>query len=578
MDLTPDHKLAGLLAPLFALRGKNDFGVGDVGALREFIDWSAEHGFRVVQLLPVNETGNDNSPYNAISSVALEPTTIEITPEALPGLTAPEIAEIAAGVDLGVLSAGPVAYPLVKELKRQLLRRAFENFLAHSWRRNDRRARAFRAFVKDEAAWLENYSLFRVLIDENGGTECWDSWPLEQQSPAAARAWCAAQKPAKRQAIEQALRFASFVQWIAWGQWQAIKAYADAQGVALMGDIPFGVSYYSADVWARPEVFDHQWCGGCPPERIMVVDPFTYKWGQNWGIPLYHWAVERERGFAWWRQRVRQVRACFHLFRIDHILGFFRIYGFPWRPQYNAEFLLLSEEEAKARTGGELPHFIQYEDDTEAHKVANCAQGEEVLKVLLEECGQYRLIGEDLGVVPDYVRPCLTRLGIAGFKIPYWEHEPDGEMTPGAAYQRLSVTTYATHDFEPVRASWEHWMARIEAAEKGGPETHAARDAAWRDARRLAGWAGFEVPQITPYNDAVHETLIRGLFTSNSWMALYMITDLFATSQRFNVPGAISESNWSQRLAQPVAQWSTDPALVAKMERVRAILRETGRG
>lgn len=577
MDLSPDQKLAGLLAPLFALRGQNDLGVGDVGALREFIDWSAEHGFRVVQLLPVNETGNDNSPYNAISSVALEPTTIEITPEALPDLNGMEIAEICAGVDLGTLRAGPVAYPLVKALKWKLLGRAFENFLANSWKRNDKRARAFRAFVKEEAAWLEGYVIFRVLIDENGGTERWDQWPAEQQSPARAMAWIAAQKPEKRRALEQWLRLVSYVQWIAWEQWRGIHQYASDKGVALMGDIPFGVSYYSADVWSRPEVFDHKWSGGCPPERVFETDPFTYKWGQNWGIPLYRWEVEREHGFAWWRQRVRKVRACFHLFRIDHILGFFRIYGFPWRPQFNAEFLLLSEEEAKARTGGDLPHFIQFEDDTEAHKVANCAQGEEVLKVLLEECGAYRLIGEDLGVVPDYVRPCLTRLGIAGFKIPYWENEADGQMTPGAAYQRLSVTTYATHDFEPVRATWENWMAKIEAAEKGGPETHAPRDAAWREVRRLAGWAGFEVPQITPYNDEVHETLIRGLFAANSWMALYMITDLFAASQRFNVPGAISESNWSQRLAHPIAQWSTDPALVAKMERVRTILRETGR-
>ena len=577
MDLSPDQKLAGLLAPLFALRGKNDLGVGDVGALREFIDWSAEHGFRVVQLLPVNEVGNDNSPYNAISSVALEPTTIEISPEALPDLSAAEIAEICAGVDLGILNAGPVAYPLVKALKWKLLGKAFENFLANSWKRNDKRARAFRAFVKEEAVWLEGYVIFRVLMDENGGSERWDLWPAEQQSPVLAMAWIAAQKPEKRRALEQWLRLVSYVQWIAWEQWRGIQQYATDQGVALMGDIPFGVSYYSADVWARPEVFDHQWCGGCPPERVFETDPFTYKWGQNWGVPLYRWEVEREQGFAWWRQRVRKVRTCFHLFRIDHILGFFRIYGFPWRPQFNAEFLLLSEEEAKARTGGELPHFIQHEDDTEAHKVANCAQGEELLKVLLEECGVYRLIGEDLGVVPDYVRPCLTRLGIAGFKIPYWEHQPDGEMTPGAAYQRLSVTTYATHDFEPVRATWENWMVRIEAAEKGGPETHAARDAAWREVRRLAGWAGFEVPQITPYTDEVHESLIRGLCAANSWMALYMITDLFAASQRFNVPGAVSESNWSQRLAQPVAQWSSDPALVAKMERVRTILRESGR-
>jgi 4-alpha-glucanotransferase len=578
MDLSPDQKLAGVLAPLFALRGQNDLGIGDLGALREFIDWSAEQGFRVVQLLPVNETGNDNSPYNAISSVALDPTTVEITPEQLPDLTAKDIAEITATANLNALREGSVAYPAVKALRWKLLSRAFDNFLAQSWKRNDKRARAFRTFVKEEAAWLNGYALFRVLIDENGGTERWDLWPEPHRSFAQAQAWLAVQKPAKRHEFDHRLRLVSYVQWIAWEQWRAIHHYATSRNVALMGDIPFGVSYYSADVWTRPELFDHIWCGGCPPERVFQTDPFTYKWGQNWGIPLYRWEVHREQGFDWWRQRVRKVRACFHLFRIDHILGFFRIYGFPWRPQSNAEFLPLTEEEAKERTDGELPHFIPHEDDTPAHKAANCAQGREVLKVLIEECGQFRLIGEDLGVVPDYVRPCLAELGIAGFKIPYWENQYDGgPMIAGKDYQRLSVTTYATHDFEPVRATWEGWMSKIEAAEHGGPDTHPPRDRAWREVRRLGDWVGLQVPRITPYSDQVHEALLRGLFASNSWMAIYMITDLFSSVQRFNVPGAVSDSNWSQRLDRPIALWRKDPAIKTKTKHLRAIMRATGR-
>jgi 4-alpha-glucanotransferase len=577
MELTPDKPLAGLLAPLFALRGKNDLGVGDVGALREFVDWAAEQGFGVVQLLPVNETGNDNSPYNAISSVAIEPTTIEITPEAIADISAGEIAELTDGVDLDILRAGPVVYPLVKALKWRLLGRAFENFSARSWRKNDRRARAFRAFVKEQSAWLADYALFRVLMDENAGTERWDAWPREQHTPKGARVWLAGQKAAKRREFELSMRRVAYVQWIAWEQWRAVKDYAVEKKVALMGDIPFGVSYFSADVWAEPGIFDHQWCGGCPPERIMKVDAFTYKWGQNWGIPLYRWNAMRERDFAWWRQRVRKVRECFHLFRIDHILGFFRIYGFPWRPELNAEFLPLAEDEARVRTGGELPHFVPYADDTDAHKIANCAQGEEALKILLEECGAFRLIGEDLGVVPDYVRPCLLRLGIAGFKIPYWENDDAGNMTPGAAYERLSVTTYATHDFEPIRVMWEHWMAKIQAAETGGPETHEARDSAWREVRRLAAWAGFEVPCVTPYSDDVHEKLMRALFGTQSWMAIYMITDLFASAQRFNVPGAVSESNWSQRLPWTVREWRRDKDLLAKMKRVRELILASGR-
>ena len=134
MDLTPEKQLAGLLTPLFALRGQNDWGIGDVGALREMVDWAAAHQFKVLQLLPINETGNDNSPYNAISSVALEPTTIEITPEALPDLSEEEHRrDPRAGLDLKALRSGPVAYPKVKALKWKLLGKAFENFSANSF-------------------------------------------------------------------------------------------------------------------------------------------------------------------------------------------------------------------------------------------------------------------------------------------------------------------------------------------------------------------------------------------------------------------------------------------------------------
>ena len=577
MELTPEKTVAGLLTPLFALRGENDLGIGDIGALREMVDWMASQKFHVLQLLPVNESGNDNSPYNAISSVALEPITIEITPEALPDLAAEEIASATAGTDLAAMRRGPVDYPRVKALKWKLLGKAFENFSAHSLRRNDRRARAFRAFVKEQSVWLESYALFRVLIDENGGSESWDKWPDQHRSYDDALAWLGSLKGAKRRGIEQWLRLVSYVQWIAWDQWKAVKAYASEKGVALMGDVPFGVSYYSADVWALPDLFDHRWCGGAPPERILAADEFTTKWGQNWGIPLYHYGVLRGQNFEWWRQRVRKVREIFHLFRIDHILGFFRIYGFPWRPQLNAEFLPLTEDEAKARTGGHLPHFLEREDDTPEHKEANRAQGEAILKILNEECGEFRLIGEDLGTVPDYVRPCLRSLKIAGFKVPQWEDTPDGQMIPGGEYERLSVATYATHDHEPLRAMWENWMSKIEAAEKGGPETWPARDKAWHEVRRLAAWAGIDVPKITPFSDEIHEKLLKSLFASNSWVAICMITDLFATAQRFNVPGAVSESNWSQRLQNPTRKWPADKALNKKLSRIQQLLRETGR-
>src|SRR5262249_54778204 len=152
--------------------------------------------------------------------------------------------------------------------------------------------------------------------------------------------------------------FFCYVQWIAHQQWRSIKSYADERGVALMGDIPFGVSYYSADVFARPHEFLLDWSGGAPAEPTFKNDAFT----QKWGIPLYRWSAMRANNCQWWRERVRTIRSIFHLFRIDHVQGFYRIYAFPWRPRKNREFLSLDWHQMLQRTGGHGPHFVPRDD------------------------------------------------------------------------------------------------------------------------------------------------------------------------------------------------------------------------
>lgn len=566
MELSPDQKLAGILAPLFALRGPNDMGVGDVGALRDLIDWASGVGLRVVQLLPVNETGNDHSPYNAISSVALDPLTIELTPEVLPELTSEIIAEEKERFYLRRVYEGPVYYKVVKPLKRAILRRAFERFLKASGKRNAPRLEAFKKWVSEQESWLPGFALFRVLMAEHG-TERWDQWPQEQRTLKDALAWLEGQSEAVRARWEERQREVMYVQWVAWTQWEQIKDYAETKGVALMGDIPFGVSLYSADFFCEPGIFDARWSGGAPPEPAFQGDLFTERWGQNWGVPLYRWDELEKTKLHWWRQRVRKVREVFHVFRIDHVLGFYRIYGFPWRPERNAEFAPLDQEAAKVRAGGDLPGFKPNADDTESHKVANRLHGEALLRQLVEETGRFRLMGEDLGTVPDYVRPSLESLQIAGFKVPMWEKEWDTSLTSGSAYTRLSVATYATHDHDPLRVMWDRWMRLIARGDSGREEDARARDQAWWEVRRLAAWAGFEVPRILEF-ERVHELLLRGILRCNSWMAIFMVTDLFGTSQRFNVPGAVADSNWSERIPTPVREWGRDEFLASLMGRL----------
>src|SRR4051812_14382489 len=210
MNLSPEKKIAGVLVPLFALRREDDLGIGDLAALRQFVDWAAEIGFRIVQLLPINETGGDNSPYNAISSRALEPTTIELAPGSPNDLTQADFDAVTANVDLHRLRHGAVKYPRVKKLKRALLEKAFARFQGDE-SKQDR----FRDFRKVESEWLDDYTLFRALMDENDGSEKWDEWKPEQRSIDGAREWLRGLPQDRQNELENRRNFYAYVQWIA---------------------------------------------------------------------------------------------------------------------------------------------------------------------------------------------------------------------------------------------------------------------------------------------------------------------------------------------------------------------------
>jgi 4-alpha-glucanotransferase len=564
LNLSSEKKIAGVLVPLFALRGENDLGIGDIGALREFIDWVAQIGFKLVQLLPINETGADNSPYNAISAMAIEPTTLHLAPNSSPDLTREDFDAAVAGTDLRSLRLGEVKYRQVKKLKRRILEKAFANFSANA---SEDRQLDFETFCEEEAAWLRDYAFFRALMEENEDSAAWNRWPAQHQSIERARNWLRSLPQDRQAGLAARQNFFCYVQWIAHQQWRAIKSYAEERGVALMGDIPFGVSYYSADVFARPDDFVLDLCGGAPPEPYFKDDAFTQKWGQNWGIPLYRWDKMRANSFAWWRQRVRAVRRIFHLFRIDHVLGFYRIYAFPWRPRKNKQFFPLDWNQMLERTNGRAPRFVPRDDETAENSEANKREGEEYLRVVLDEAGATRVIGEDLGLVPDYVRPNLRALGIAGFRIPQWEVRGE-QVTPGNEYERLSVATYTTHDHKPIRALWE------DAFENPTATSEQSRF----DLAKIAVFAGFD-PRIDriDFEKDFYPAIMGALFGSEAWLAIVMITDLLGRKYRFNVPGTKANLNWTRRMQRAVAQLRSSRKEQKRMRLIHELLEKTGR-
>ena len=265
MHLSPDKKIAGVLAPLFGLRSGNDLGIGDVAVLREFIDWAAEIGFKLVQLLPIDEMGGDNSPYNAISAIAIEPTTLHLAPGSPEDLMREDYEAALVHVDLTKLRHGAVKYGPVKRLKRLLLEKAFENFSAHASEdrsaafakgqsgpdlRRDRQS-AFEKFCAEEKNWLDDYMFFRALMEQNGESEAWDKWPREHQHIESARAWLDQQSPEKKKQFHQREDFFRYVQWIAHEQWTEVKRYAEGHQVALSGKVE---QYLGKIVFNTPDI------------------------------------------------------------------------------------------------------------------------------------------------------------------------------------------------------------------------------------------------------------------------------------------------------------------------------------
>jgi 4-alpha-glucanotransferase len=191
-----------------------------------------------------------------------------------------------------------------------------------------------------------------------------------------------------------------------------------------------------------------------------------------------------------------------------------------------------------------------------------------LFRVFVEETGPHRLIAEDLGELSPYVRPTLEALEIPGFKIPQWERNGNHAIIPGADYARLSLATFATHDHPPIRQFWEDWNA---SAQDPARRDHAIHE--MREILEFCGVSEIHLPQ--PFSAEIHSAFIRGLFACNSWLAVHQITDIFGLSDRFNVPGAVGDQNWTARISGEIAAWDR----IYKREITSTIeaLRDTGR-
>ncbi len=557
-----EKRRAGLLIPVFAMRHKTDLGTGDTQAVKEAIDFCVAGGFTVLQMLPVHETFGDHSPYNPISSRALSPAFIHIDPAIIPGLTATDMEETAPAAWREELRSGIVRHGAVHPLKIQMLLNAWRNLSD----RGGLDSEDFRKFQEEEKSWLDHYTLFRLLIREYEGNTDWTDWRPTHRSYEGALRWLSDHPDLK--GLEHLREGFAFIQWIADRQWLEVRKHAENSGVFLMGEISFGVGKGSSDVWANPSLFDTEWNMGTRPLAHFDTNKDAAAWGQNWGLPSYRWEAHRAEGFSWLRGRVARQRKFFHLCRLDHLRGYFRIYSFPWPGgQRHSEFANLSPEEAAMKTGGRLPRFTPGPDDDPEWAAINERQGRELISILREEAGSMEFVAEIMGDMPAYMSNALEDLSLANLAFP--QLGQSSEVDP-AQYdlRELALATYANHDNAPLATGYAHL-------------THeAGKNPQGKDAMRLKWLLGFakwtdEVPETL--TDDLLTALQKALFDSRSRLAVLMCSDLFGLPLRFNLPGSYGIETWCDRLPMTFPDLRKDPHFAERFATARDLISRSGR-
>ena len=561
-ELPLEKRRAGLLAPVFAMRHEQDLGTGDTRAVTEAIDFCATSGFKVLQLLPIHETFGDHSPYNPISSRALAPAFVYIDPSEIPGLTEEDFALAAPPAWREELRAGIVRHGAVHPLKIQILQQAWHRFRQGGGPEDDDFAR----FREEEKPWLAHYTLFRLLVREYEGNTNWHDWRPEHRSHEGAERWLAAHPDSED--LREARDGYAFIQWIADRQWQEVRRHADANGVFLMGEISFGVGRGSCDVWANPALFDTEWNMGTRPLAHFDTNKDAAAWGQNWGLPSYRWESHRSEGFAWLRGRVERQGKFFHLCRLDHLRGYFRIYAFPWPggPRHS-EFANLTPEEAAMKTGGRLPRFTPGPDDDPVTVVINERQGRELISIIRDAAGSMELVAEIMGEMPEYMSRALEELNLANLAFPQLGMEPGANP---AEYQprELALATYANHDNAPLASAYPHLFMQAE----NDPAGKEAGQLAW-----LLGFAKWKEPAPATLTDALLSALQESLLKSRSRLAVLMCSDLLGLPLRFNLPGSYGIETWCDRLPMTFPQFLSHPQFGKKIREVSAMITASGR-
>jgi 4-alpha-glucanotransferase len=512
------ERVLGITCPLFSLRTEDDWGKGQISDLVALADLARASGASLLQILPPHElTENESSPYGAMTAFALDPTYITLArvPELAGGLG------FDAGAERGRLASMPgVDYAGTGALKRRALGVAFERFMSDEWSKKTARADALVKFAESEP-WVYDYALYVTLrASHNGwGFTTWPEPERERSADVIGHAMALDEKTTMGRRILECV----YLQWIAFTEWDTVKSELAKRGVALMGDLPFIVGTESADVWAHRASFAIGVSLGAPPDEFSED-------GQDWGLPAY--TPHELAALDWLERRSKHAARLYDAFRIDHVVGFFRQWVRP-----------LDSKGQKGK-GQFVPHDSDAQEKLGGH----------VLSGICRAAHGSRVIAEDLGVIPPFVRETLTKLGVPGYKVVPWEKNERLMVRSPQEYSKLSVATFGTHDTAPITSWWDELQP-------------------WeRD--QIGGHAGMraDAPE-----DERHVKLTRMLLGAPSDIALLQIQELLGDGDRVNLPATIGPHNWTYRVKRPIEQLLQDARISDRLRAVREASVATGR-
>jgi len=531
-------KGAGTVIPIFSLRSEGSFGVGDFGDLKKMIDWADKTQQRIIQVLPINDTNmthtwQDSYPYNSISIYALHPQYTDLR-------QLPEIKDEKRKVYFEQLrqelNALPqIDYERVNKAKMEYLRELF----AQEWSTVSRRA-SYKEFFEQNKEWLVPYAAFCYYRDKYG-TAVFSEWPKEATVKAI-------------KSTNKDVQFWYFVQYNLDQQMRAAHDYARKHCVILKGDIPIGISRDGVEAWVEPKYFNLNGQAGAPP------DPFSAD-GQNWGFPTYNWDEMLKDGCKWWVRRFRKMAQYFDAYRIDHVLGFFRIWEIPvpeksglmgqispdlgfsreqieaygihghmelflvdhkrkdrWHPriavQYNEDYEKLSE--------GEKYNFNRLYNDY-FYRRNNQFWYNEAMKKLprLTQATRMLCCAEDLGMVPDCVPWVMNELRILSLEIQSMPKDDKVRFGHLSRNPYRSVCTISTHDMPTLRQWWDEDEERTQdyynsMLYRGGAAPHP-----------LPGWLAKDI--------------VSRHLTSPSMLCLLSLQDWLSIDEQLRLPDANAE-------------------------------------